>query len=139
MADTTDANYWTFYLMGRDEKLLRHKEDMATLVDKLRAPAELRPKLLEVARHACDDYYGVVPNRTRQHRKWLNDHADAITAAGGDKEAAFAAWRQGRIDELAYAIEGQAVEALHDIYGDDDEDGDPEDVGDEDEREPEDD
>lgn len=141
--------FWIYYMMGRSEKrLLKTDTTEDDLVTAILAPdAEpLRDVLLEVCRNAAK------PLETgKTKRKWLEDHREEI--GSDDPEEAYKAWLHGRVDELAYALEGDVITALglevegseggdeetetdgEEEGGDEDEDEDDEDESDEDDDE----
>jgi len=55
----------------------------------------------------------------RVKKRWLAKNKDRIEETGCDPEQAYQAWRHGKIDELAYAIESNVLEALEEECLDD--------------------
>ena len=139
---TIKGDYWKFYLEGRGEKrLLKHEIAEDELVGLLEAGAQFR----EVVAEACAK--ASVPLETgKRKRAWIADHQEEISAVGGDADAAYAAYLQGRVDELAYSLEESVLTELGDRFDaegsdedeDEDEEGDreSEDETDEDDRGP---
>lgn len=123
-------HYWSFFLDGRDHRVLRHATDVPALVAKLksgdgvRAPA--MAAALEVVRAVSPVHKG----------KWLKENQAEIASLGVDPDRAFAAWMAGRSDKLAAVIEKAVLRALDDddegAPDDDDGDGDDDDQNDDD-------
>ncbi len=133
MAKTITGDYWLFYDIGRDEKLLKNDIDVATLGEKLvQRGGDLRTAIYEAAESAAK------PLESGKHRRaWIEEYQTEISKAGGSDESAYAAYLRGRIDELAYALEEDVREAMpmpewadRDDDGEDDEDGDDDDDSD---------
>lgn len=126
------GDYWQFYLEGREQRrLLKHDiaED-ALAADMVRTGASFR----DVVTAACTKVAAPLDGG-KAKKIWIAEHGDQITAAGGDAEAAYAAFLLGRVDELAYALEPGVVEALGEQFGDGEEEDDEEDEEDENEDE----
>lgn len=122
-------SYALFYAMGRDEKALKNDVDTEAIAERVingdGAPFEL---CLEAATDTAKPLQA-----DRKRRVWFEEHAEEITAAGGDKDEAYKHFVQGRIDELAGELEAEvAADLIVLALGDDDEDeDDDEDDGDE--------
>jgi hypothetical protein len=120
------GDYWQFYIEGREQRrLLKHDIAEDALAEEMvRTGARFR----DVVSAACEK--AAAPLDGGKLKKiWITEHNDQITAAGGDTRAAYAAFLQGKADELAYALEPGVVEALREQFG---EEGDDEDEDDED-------
>lgn len=113
------GDYWQFYLQGRGEKrLLKNDIDEGTLAEEMVRTGEL---LRDVILAAC--VRAAAPFESGKARgTWKAEHATEIGMAGGNSDAAYAAYLQGRVDELAYGLEESVLEALGDHFGDDDSD-----------------
>jgi len=124
--------YWDFYLMGREERVVKYKRDidLDALERQVKASdASMHQVILTECEQVC------APLRTaREQRKWAADDgvADDIKAAGGDETAAYTAWCCGRVEELALVIERKLLDAMSPDDGDDDEDDDEDEDEDED-------
>jgi hypothetical protein len=140
---TIKGDYWKFYLDGRYEKrLLKHEIEEAVLVERMDSGTPFREAIAE----ACAKV--TVPLETgKRKREWLAVHQADLVGLNADE--AYAAYLQGRVDELAYALEQNVLTALGDRFlgkeedsGDDDDDDDDgeeddeEDDDEEDERSP---
>ena len=119
--------YMGFYLDGRDAKLLRHDIDENELAEQILEKGDLRGTI-----HAAAARSAAGPQLDRYKRQWLRDNEEEIKEAGGDADAAWKAFLDGRIDELANALEPNVLEAMEEALGDEDGDDDEE-VEDEDE------
>jgi hypothetical protein len=108
--------YWDFYIQGREDRTLKHDVDVDELAKKLRAgDVAFRDAVLA----ACDAVAQPLSGG-KAKRKWLDEHQEEIAQAGGSAEQAHAAWVKGRVDELAYMLEPDVINALADV-GDGDE------------------
>lgn len=120
------GDYWKFYLEGRGEKrLLKHEIAEDELVELMESGAQFR----EVVAEACAK--AAVPLETgKRKRQWVDDHQEEIRSAGGDADAAYVAYLQGRVDELAYALEEAVLTELGERFdaegGENEEDGEDE-------------
>lgn len=111
-------DYWSFYFMGRDEPLraLRNRmetaghgvDDLVDAIDKLDAV-----DIPAVVREACEAF-ATKEFTPKARGKWIREYGDAIAAASLDRDMAFLAWRAGRVDELAVAVEAEVVERMLD-------------------------
>ena len=108
MAKTITGDYWLFYDIGRDDKILKNDIDVARLAEKLHSRGgDLRQLLYE----ACES--AAKPLETGKHRRaWIEEYREEISKAGGDDELAYFAYLRGRIDELAYDLERDLREEL---------------------------
>lgn len=128
---TIKGDYWQFYLDGRLQKRqLKSDIDEEALVEEMvGAGASLRDTIAS----ACDRAAAPLLSG-KAKRQWIVEHEAEIKEAGGDADVAYAAYLQGRTDDLAYSVEQSVIEALDQRFGDeDDDDGDD----DEDEEEEE--
>jgi len=140
MANTTNitGDYWQFYLEGRGTKrLIKHDIAESDLVERMVTDGvPFRETIREACRKAS-----VSLEHSNLKKAWVAAHADAIKAAGGDAEVAYAAYLHGCTDELAYALEQDVVDALSARLGadeeDEDEDEDEDEEPEEDEEDPE--
>jgi hypothetical protein len=132
MADIK-AEYWGFYLDGREERRLKADISIPDIAQRLlRDGGDLRKTITtECERVRAANDWGKVK------RKWIAG-ADpvAIKDAGGDAEQAYAAWLAGRADELAFYLESKV---LAEMFSDDDDDEEGEGGDDDEEEEGEDD
>ena len=141
MAPHTNQKVWSFYLDGRGEKLLRHDLSDAELAKEVMA-SDQPPRVAILA--ACQAVAApLLVGKARA--KWVVSNQDRLD--GMDAKTAYEAWVNGRIDELAYALEAdvlgeislqfEAEEEEDDHLGDadeeDDDDDDDEDEEDDDE------
>lgn len=122
------ADYVFFYLEGREAKRLKADIDTAVIAEQVAAGKGTIHELLHKA--VSDAAKGLEVDR--QKRRWLSDYEDEIKQAGGDGEAAYRHYCDGRIDELVYVLEPEVLECLDDE--EDDADGDEGDDGDDDEE-----
>lgn len=127
--------YVGFYLVGRDDRLIKNDidtEDIAQAV--LDGKGSIRELIVKAVSAAAEPL-----RHARKKANWIEEYEDDIKTAGGDKEAAYTHYIDGRMDELALSLERDVVDDLEALTGgddaDDDDDEDPE-AGDE---EPEDD
>ncbi len=103
--------YWSFYLLGREERRLRHEvkaeevakhilaQDDASLTDEIVAACAVAATALS----------------PRVKKTWLADHGDEIQETGVDPEEAYQAWVAGRVDELARVLEPHIMSAVADL------------------------
>jgi hypothetical protein len=126
---TIQGDYWQFYLEGRCEKRrLKNDIDEDALVEEMvRKGTPLRDAVLSACLRAAAPL-----EAGKARRAWVSEHEDEIRAAGGDSNAAYAAYLQGRTDDLAYVVEEGVVDALDQRFGDNDDDD--EEADDEDEE-----
>jgi hypothetical protein len=129
------GKYWGFYIEGRDTRLLKHQIDEEVIVkDMVGSGKPLRDIVLATCTSVAAP---LSAGRVRQ--KWITSHGKEIAEAGGDEDAAYSAFMQGQIDELAYAIEPIIVGELRGDDEEEDDDDDDEDEDDESEDEEDDD
>lgn len=127
------GDYWQFYMDGRCEKRrLKNDIDEEALVEEMVGEGTpLRDAVLFACARAAAPLEG-----GKAKRQWTEEHKDAIKTAGGDADAAYGAYLQGRVDDLAYAIEEAVLDALDQRFGDDEgKEDDDDDDDDEDEEE----
>lgn len=122
-----------FYLDGRDQKLFRNSLD----------EAELAKTILSTGENPRDVIHKAVKAEAaalvRQKKSWLADAHEDIIDAGVSEEDAWAAYVEGRVDEVAQALEPGVIDAMIDeLDGGDDEDEGDEDDDDEDDNDKED-
>lgn len=120
--------YITFYMNGRDDV---HDGNVTADID-LEVIAEAVAKDAQDIRDQCMNAATVAlaPLRNSEKVAWLKENAVDIKNAGISKTAAheaFNAFMQGRIDELAHAIEPDVLAAIDVILNTDEEDGDGDD------------
>lgn len=137
MSKSVPPKYLEFYLDGRDERILKNQIDLGVIAHRLQEPD---PPSLRDAVYAAAESVGAAHVSGRTRRKWIDEHSEAIAKADGDGDGAYAAWLQGRVDELAFKLESQIVETLGELLPsqgdggeDDDDDGDEEEDEDDDE------
>jgi hypothetical protein len=120
--------YWTFYLDGRVYRTLKNDIDPGDLAARLMVPngKSLRDTVMAASRAVAAP---LESGKTKQ--RWIAEHDADIKAAGGDADAAFKAWLEGRVDELAYVLEPDVLAAM----GEDDDDDDDRDEDDDEEEE----
>ena len=129
-----NADYVWFYLEGREAKALRADIDTAAIAEQVMAgKGDLHALLHKAVSEAAKGL-----EVDRQKRRWLADYEDDIKEAGGDGEAAYRHYCDGRIDELVYQLEPDVLEDIAVEIGEDDDetdddDGDGDDKGDADE------
>jgi len=125
---TIKGDYWQFYLDGRLEKRqLKSDIDEDALVEEMvRMGAPLRDTISA----ACDRAAAPLVSG-KAKRQWIDEHKDEIKDAGGDSDAAYAAYLLGRTDDLAYDVEEAVIGALDQRFGGEDDDEDAEDDDDE--------
>lgn len=128
------GDYWQCYLDGRADKLLRNDIDAQQLADDVVGKGGT---LRDVVASACNRVAAPMESgRTKQ--RWVSEAAAFIKTAGGDAEAAYAAYLQGRVDKLAAKTERRVVEALEEMFPDgeveeeEDDDEDEDDEGEDD-------
>lgn len=128
-----DPAYVSFYLDGREDRLLKHNIDTIQVAEEVGdGKGSIHELLLKAATSAAE------PLRVdRKKRAWLEEFEEEIKSAGGNGELAYQHYVQGRIDEVVHRLDGEVVEELTDMHGDesDDEDED-EDEDDNEERKP---
>jgi len=125
------GDYWQFYVEGRFEKrLLKNDIDEEAIAEEMVSMGTpLRDALLSAASRAAASF-----ESGKAKREWIKINDNEIKAAGGDADAAYAAYLQGRTDELAYTLEQTVLEELGQRFG-----GDGDDDGSDDRHEEEDD
>jgi hypothetical protein len=101
---------WSFYLLGREERRLRHDVDPEDVAKRILAQddASLTDELVAACQGAAEK---ISP---RVQKNWLADHDDEIKEAGVDHQEAYQAWLAGRVDELARVLEPHVVGAVSD-------------------------
>lgn len=123
-----NTHYIWFYLLGRDGKKLKADIDTEKIAEDVASGKgtihELLSEAVTKAARAMDV--------DKSKRRWAGEYEDEIREAGGDSEAAYDHFCQGRIDEAVGVLEGEVLNELEDEYGDDSDDDDSED-GEEDE------
>jgi DNA polymerase III delta subunit len=122
--------YVTFYIEGREDRLLKHDidtDEIARLV--MNGKGSIYELLLKASKAAAEPLLVA-----RKKRTWIEEFEAEIKTAGGDAEEAYRHYIDGRVDELAFSLERDAVEALAEACGSgtsgdgvDDEDEDDED------------
>lgn len=129
--------YVAFYLDGREDRLLKHDIDTVQVAEEVGdGKGSIHELLVKAATSAAE------PLRVdRKKRSWLEEYADEIKEAGGDGELAYQHYIQGRIDEVVHRLDGDVVEELSEMNGDEsdedeDEEEDEEDEEDEEESKP---
>lgn len=123
------ANLWSFYVEGRDYRLLPHGDSR----DVLAKVTESDLPMLE----ACAQIAGEsLPSNIRR-RTWVVKHAADIKKLGVSEDDAYAAWIDGCRDKLTLKLQKLCMDELYDEYveDDDDEDGDDDSDDDDDENE----
>lgn len=126
------GDYWQFYLEGRCEKRrLKNDIDEESLMEEMvRSGTPLRDAVLSACARAAAPL-----EAGKAKRAWVAERGDEIKNAGGDADAAYAAYLQGRTDDLAYVVEEGVVDALDQRFGDDEtDDGEDDEEDDEDEE-----
>ena len=108
MAKTITGDYWLFYDIGRDDKIIKNDIDVERLAEQLHARGgDLRQLLYDACGNAAK------PLESGKYRRaWIGEYRDEISKAGGDEELAYTAYLRGRIDELAYDLERELREEL---------------------------
>jgi hypothetical protein len=125
-------NLWSFYVEGREGRLIHCDEDILALVTASELP------VLQACRRVAEEAARAVATNVRTKRKWIDEHLDdfkqiAKDHGSCDQEAAFAAWVDGRTDKLALKLQKRCVDDLYDqTFGDDDDDDDDDEDEDED-------
>jgi hypothetical protein len=107
--------YATFYIEGREDRLLKHDidtDEIARLV--MNGKGSIHELLTKAAKAAAEPLLVA-----RKKRTWIEEFEDEIKTAGGDSEEAYRHYIDGRVDELAFSLERDAVEALGDACGSD--------------------
>jgi hypothetical protein len=115
------SDYVFFYLEGREAKLLKADIDTGVIAEQVIADKGTIHELLHAAVSAAAKGLEV----DRQKKRWISDYEDEIAAAGGDSDAAYRHFCDGRIDELVYRLEPEVLEDLE--VDDDDDEGDDDD------------
>lgn len=113
-------HYVPFYIEGREAKALKNDIDTMAIAEDVSAGKGTIHELLHKAATAIATAAGA----DRSKRTWLEENEDEIKAAGGDKDEAWAHYRDGRIDELVYQLEPDVIQDLDDPQGEDDDEGD---------------
>jgi hypothetical protein len=119
--------YYYFYMLGRRDDELSCDIDIATLAERVFGGESLRQVCYSAAEDAAAAH-----RHSGFERDWKDENRSEIGEAGGNAERAFKLYRQGQVDELAYCLEAEVInevhEALDDIdLGDGDGDGDDDD------------
>lgn len=129
---TMKAAYACFYLEGREDRVLRSDIDTEEIAQRvLDGKGDIHDLVKKAAAAAAE------PLRIdRKKRRWIEDSADEIKAAGGDNEEAYNHYLDGRVDELVYRLESDVLEDIGALISDEDPDDD-EDVEDEEDEEDE--
>jgi hypothetical protein len=121
-----DPRCWIFYLEGRGERRLlkspQSESDIANIV--LKSGGDVREAIMAACRRAATPL-----EVGKAKSRWLAESKEAISEAEVDGDAAYAAFLQGRIDELAYATEENVLVEIGNAVGAEggDEDDDEED------------
>jgi hypothetical protein len=111
--------YWGFYIEGRDE---RHRapgaESIEPVAEKLlgQDDGDIRTATEEMCQKYLDSRL-----TAGSKRNWIKEREEAIREEGCDAETAYAAWRQGRLDQLVAIAEPHVLSALSDMVLEDDE------------------
>ncbi len=100
--------YWTFYLLGREERRLRNDIDPRVVAKRILEQEEA--SVLAEVRLACEEAASALTPRIKKN--WLVANGEEITAAAGDADEAYQAWVAGRVDELVVALESSVTDAL---------------------------
>lgn len=102
--------YWAFYLDGRDAPTLRLRR--ATDVELLaqRCMSSTRPMADVIGEAARDATAHLRSGKDRA--QWILNHASQIEAAGGDADAAYQAFVEGRQDQLSMALDTEVLEVI---------------------------
>lgn len=120
--ENTEFNtlYWSFYLEGRQAKLLKGDIDAEELAQSLLD--DRTQSMRDVITAACTKAV-VTLDGSKARRKWFAAHDDVAPLT---QEEAYKAYCRGRAEELAYSLEVEVVEYLDALTGEDDGDGDGE-------------
>lgn len=134
---TLNAEHLSFYLEGRENPLNFDKLDMVALANKvLTTGAWPREVALEAAKELARPLWIDDTQKTWSKKKAMRE---AIAAAGGDADKAFALYLTGQIDQAAVDIEHELLDECdalaHEDSDEDDDDGEDDDVDDEDDGE----
>lgn len=123
--------YVAFYLDGREDRLLKHDIDTVQIAEEVGdGKGSIHEMLVKAATSAAE------PLRVdRKKRTWLEEYEGEIKEAGGDGELAYQHYIQGRIDEVVHRLDGEVVEELSSMHGEESDDEDDDDDEDEDEDE----
>lgn len=110
------GDYWQFYLEGRCERrrLKNDIDDEAVTEEMVRMGTPLRDAVLSASARAAAPL-----EAGKAKRSWISEREEEIKAAGGDTDAAYAAYVQGRIDDLALVVEEGVLDVLSQRFGDD--------------------
>ncbi len=116
--------YAFFYLEGREERTLKADIDTTEIAKKMcEDGGSIHERLHEAASKAAQSLFV-----DRKKRQWLEDFEEDIKTAGVDPDQAYAAWCEGRVDELVFTIEGEVVEEMNAfLHGDEEDDADEDD------------
>lgn len=121
--------YASFYLEGRDDRLLKSDIDVDDIAEQVIAGKGSIHELLVKAATAAAEPLRV----DRKKRQWLEDFEDEIKEAGGDAEEAYGTYLSGRIDQLVSQLDDDVVAAMSLELGGEEDDEDEEDDDEEDE------
>lgn len=123
--------YVAFYLDGREDRLLKHDIDTVQIAEEVGdGKGSIHELLVKAATSAAE------PLRVdRKKRSWLEEYEDEIKEAGGDGELAYQHYIQGRIDEVVHRLDGEVVEELSAMHGEESDDDEDEDDDEDDEDE----
>jgi hypothetical protein len=102
--------YWCFYLLGREERRLRHEVNAEEVAQHVLGQEEA--SLTDAIVAACEVAARALSARVKKN--WLADHDEEIKEASLDPEEAYQAWVAGRVDELARVLEPHVVGAIAD-------------------------
>jgi hypothetical protein len=109
--------YVTFYLLGRDEKKLKNDIDIDQIAEQV---IEGKGTIYELLHKAAT--VAVAPLREgRRKRDWLEEYESEIKECGGDGEAAYQHYLDGRVDELVVLLDDEVVGAMAGDEEDEDE------------------
>lgn len=121
-----------FYLMGRDSKALRVDTDdvLDEIVKRIEGGTAVHIAIWDVVTENAESFKSDRAKRAM----FVRDVEDEIKEAGGDQQAAWEAFVQGKIDDLAFRLDEAVIE---DLEGDDDDGDDDEEDEEDDEVDPE--
>jgi len=105
--------YATFYIEGREDRLLKHDidtDEIARLV--MNGKGTIHELLLKASKAAAEPLLVA-----RKKRTWIEEFEAEIKTAGGDAEEAYRHYIDGRVDELAFSLEQEVVESLGEACG----------------------
>jgi hypothetical protein len=112
--------YAYFYVEGWNEKPLKNEIDTEVLAQKvLDGKGTVHELCVEAAKNAAKPL-----EMGRRKKDWLDDYDEAIKTAGGDKDAAYQHYLDGRIDALAAELTNEVMDDIEDAVGEDDGEGD---------------